>query len=42
MVPRRLTELLAGGDPEVSRRVVEAFMPMRKLDLAVIETAAAG
>jgi predicted 3-demethylubiquinone-9 3-methyltransferase (glyoxalase superfamily) len=42
VVPHRLSELLGGGDPEVARRVVEAFMPMRKFDLAVLEAAAAG
>lgn len=41
VVPQRLTELLGSGDPDVVRRVSEAFMPMTKLDLAVIEAAAA-
>ncbi len=41
VVPTRLPELLGQSDPEVARRVVEAFMPMRKLDIAVLERAAA-
>lgn len=42
VVPVRLSELLADPDPEVVNRVVQAFMPMRKLDISVIEAAAAG
>ncbi|GAA4372728.1 VOC family protein [Paeniglutamicibacter cryotolerans] len=42
VVPVRLGELLSDSDPEVVNRVVEAFMAMRKLDIAVIEAAAAG
>ncbi|MFF5791863.1 VOC family protein [Paeniglutamicibacter sp. NPDC012692] len=41
VVPTRLPELLGQSDPEVARRVVEAFMPMRKLDIAALERAAA-
>ncbi|MFJ6418076.1 VOC family protein [Paeniglutamicibacter sp. NPDC091659] len=41
VVPTRLPEMLGQSDPEVARRVVEAFMPMRKLDIAVLERAAA-
>lgn len=41
VVPTILPELLGQGDPEVARRVVEAFMPMRKLDIATLERAAA-
>ncbi|MGL3806998.1 VOC family protein [Paeniglutamicibacter sp. R2-26] len=41
VVPTRLPELLGQSDPEVARRVVEAFMPMRKLDIATLERAAA-
>ncbi|WP_257998281.1 VOC family protein [Zhihengliuella halotolerans] len=40
VVPRRLIELFADEDPDVRRRVTEAFMPMSKLDLAAIEAAA--
>lgn len=42
VVPVRLVELLGDPDPEVARRVTEAFMPMRKLDIAVLEQAARG
>ena len=42
VVPVRMVELLSDPDPEVTRRVVEAFMPMRKLDIAVLEAAAKG
>ena len=42
VVPVRMVELLSDSDPEVTRRVVEAFMPMRKLDIAVLEAAAKG
>lgn len=40
VVPTRLGELLGSADPAVARRVVEAFMPMRKLDIATLERAA--
>ena len=40
VVPTRLPELLGQSDPEVARRVMEAFMPMRKLDIAALERAA--
>lgn len=39
VVPTMLPELLGQSDPEVARRVVEAFMPMRKLDIATLERA---
>lgn len=42
VVPTRLTELLSSGDPGVAQRVTAAFMPMKKIDLAVLEAAAAG
>jgi 2-polyprenyl-6-hydroxyphenyl methylase/3-demethylubiquinone-9 3-methyltransferase len=42
IVPRRLTELMAHPDPEVARRVMEAMMTMRKIDIAEIERAAEG
>ncbi|WP_411734169.1 VOC family protein [Paeniglutamicibacter sp.] len=42
VVPVRMVELLSDPDPEVARRVTEAFMPMRKLDIAVLEAAARG
>ncbi|GAA1497111.1 VOC family protein [Paeniglutamicibacter kerguelensis] len=40
VVPTRLPELLGQGDPEVARKVMEAFMPMRKFDIAALERAA--
>lgn len=40
VVPVRLGELLSDPDPEVVNRVIQAFMPMRKLDIAAIEAAA--
>lgn len=42
VVPTRLAELLSSGDPDVAQRVTEAFMPMRKIDVATLEAAAAG
>ncbi|MFL4475672.1 VOC family protein [Paeniglutamicibacter sp. MACA_103] len=42
VVPVRMVELLGDPDPEVARRVTEAFMPMKKLDIAVLEAAARG
>jgi predicted 3-demethylubiquinone-9 3-methyltransferase (glyoxalase superfamily) len=42
IVPERLEELMTTSTPEVQQRVMGAFMKMRKLDIAVIEAAAAG
>ncbi|MBI3923941.1 MAG: VOC family protein [Armatimonadetes bacterium] len=42
ITPRRLTELVSGPDREASRRAFEAMMPMKKIDIATIEAAAAG
>ncbi len=42
IVPARLQELMQSGDPEIVGRVVEAFMPMSKLDIATLERAAQG
>jgi predicted 3-demethylubiquinone-9 3-methyltransferase (glyoxalase superfamily) len=39
IVPRRLEEMLQSGNSEVVRRVTEAFLPMKKLDLAELERA---
>lgn len=41
VVPERLTALMNDPDPERVGRVAEAFMGMKKLDLAALETAAA-
>lgn len=40
--PRRLTELLADSDKAKARRVFNAMMHMRRIDLAAIEAAARG
>lgn len=40
--PRRLIELIADPDPELSARVTEAMLAMGKIDLAELERAAAG
>jgi predicted 3-demethylubiquinone-9 3-methyltransferase (glyoxalase superfamily) len=41
VTPRRLIELVSGDDRETARRVMDAMMQMRKIDLAAIEAAAA-
>lgn len=41
IVPARLIELMSSNDPALIERVTQAYMPMRKLDLATIEAAAA-
>jgi predicted 3-demethylubiquinone-9 3-methyltransferase (glyoxalase superfamily) len=40
--PGRLGEMLADTDPAKSRRVMEAMLKMKKIDLAVLERAYAG
>lgn len=40
VVPNRLIELITGSDPDQVRRVTEAMMTMRKIDVARIEEAA--
>lgn len=42
IVPRRLTALLADPDPDAARRVSQAMLAMRKIDIAALEAAAAG
>ncbi len=42
IVPRRLTALMADPDPDVARRVSQAMLTMRKIDIAAIEAAAEG
>lgn len=42
IVPTVLPELLGGDDPDRVRRVTEAFMGMKKLDVAALQAAAAG
>jgi predicted 3-demethylubiquinone-9 3-methyltransferase (glyoxalase superfamily) len=42
IVPRRLPELLSDPDAAKAKRVMEAMMQMVKIDVAKLETAAAG
>ncbi|AYG93792.1 VOC family protein [Brevundimonas naejangsanensis] len=42
IVPRRMSEMLTSGTPDQSRRLMEAMMPMKRLDLAALERAWAG
>jgi predicted 3-demethylubiquinone-9 3-methyltransferase (glyoxalase superfamily) len=42
ITPRRLMELTTGADRDKARRVMEAMMKMRKIDIAALEAAAAG
>jgi Uncharacterized protein conserved in bacteria len=42
VVPRILADLVATSDEEQAGRVMEALMPMKKLDIAELESAAAG
>ena len=42
ITPRRLTELMKDPDRAKAKRVMEAMMTMRKIDIATLEKAAAG
>ena len=42
ITPRRLMELMSGTDAEKAKRIFEAMMTMKKIDIAVLEDAAAG
>ncbi len=42
IVPTRMDEMLAGGTDEQIARVTQAFLPMKKLNIAEIERAYAG
>ncbi len=42
IVPAALDEMLASGEPAAVDRLVRAFLPMKKLDLATLEAAFAG
>ena len=42
IVPRRVWEWLSGDDPALVKRVTSALWQMEKLDLAALESAAAG
>jgi predicted 3-demethylubiquinone-9 3-methyltransferase (glyoxalase superfamily) len=42
IVPSRMGEMLANGTAEQVARVTKAFLPMKKLDLGVLERAYAG
>jgi hypothetical protein len=38
-VPRELDRMLFGGTPEQAARVTQAFLPMKKLDVATLRRA---
>jgi predicted 3-demethylubiquinone-9 3-methyltransferase (glyoxalase superfamily) len=42
IVPRRLMELMASPEPAKAKRVMEAMMTMKRIDIAAIEAAAEG
>ena len=42
IVPKRLVELLKDPDPERSQRVMQAMLQMKKIEVSVLEQAAAG
>ena len=42
IVPRKATELLAGGDKDAAHRLLQAMMPMQKLDISTLERAYRG
>lgn len=42
VTPRRLMELLADTDPARAARALQAMLPMKKIDIAALERAAAG
>ncbi len=42
IVPRRLTRLLGDADPARAKRVFDAMMQMKRIDIAVLERAADG
>lgn len=42
IIPRQLQELMSDPDPAKAKRVVQAMMAMRKIDLAALERAHAG
>lgn len=42
IVPRAMAQWMAGSDPARSARVMKAMLPMKKLDIATLEAAAAG
>ncbi len=42
ITPRALTDGMSDPDPDAARRVMEAMMTMRKIDIATIEAARAG
>jgi predicted 3-demethylubiquinone-9 3-methyltransferase (glyoxalase superfamily) len=42
IVSKRMDEMLASGTPEQVARVTQAFLPMKKLDMAALERAYAG
>lgn len=39
IIPQQLGQLMGGSDPEKTKRVIDAFMPMKKLDIAKLQAA---
>lgn len=39
VIPRQLSELMGDRDPEKSKRVMEAMLKMKKIDVAVLQAA---
>jgi predicted 3-demethylubiquinone-9 3-methyltransferase (glyoxalase superfamily) len=42
VVPRKMDEMMAAGDDAQNARVMQALLPMKKLDIATLEAAAKG
>lgn len=42
VVPKRMSEMLRDGTPEQVTRVTQAFLPMKRIDIAALEAAFAG
>jgi predicted 3-demethylubiquinone-9 3-methyltransferase (glyoxalase superfamily) len=42
IVPTAMGRLMGSGDADALARVTQAFLPMKKLDIAVLEKAARG
>jgi len=42
VVPKAMQEMMRNGTPEQIARVTQAFLPMKKFDLAALERAYAG
>jgi predicted 3-demethylubiquinone-9 3-methyltransferase (glyoxalase superfamily) len=42
IVPRQLTRLIGGSDPDRAKRAFDAMMQMKRVDIAVLQRAADG